>query len=145
MFETSDFRVETTGEMTVWDAFKIGVKGTNSMFLGSGIDIMLKALDRAKDDGMVTVPPFIEALDIKVNVDDNPNHSGGGDEETDVCKVNLFQVLKNLIKTAKTVHDQKLDRWGPRTPNHSTNPVPYDKRLGKKKKFVNPKASEVWI
>lgn len=117
VFETNEWKVETTGELTVWDAFKIGVKGTNNMFLGSGIDIMIRALSKAKDDGMVSVPPFIEALDMKV--------------------------LKNLIKTAKTVHDQKLDRWGPRTPTHSTNSVPYDKRLGKKKKFVSPKPATV--
>ena len=41
--------------------------------------------------------------------------------------------------SAKTVHDQKLDRWGPRTEQHSVNPVPYDRRLGRKKKFANPK------
>ena len=44
---------------------------------------------------------------------------------------------------AKTVHDQKLDRWGPRTLQHSVNPVPYDRRLGRKKKFANPKPKEV--
>ncbi len=113
VFETDDWKVETTGELTVWDAFKIGVKGTNQMFLGSGIDIMIRALEKAKEDGMVTTPPFIDPLDMKV--------------------------LKNLIKTAKTVHDQKLDRWGPRTPQHSTNAVPYDRRLAKKKKFISPK------
>ena len=64
---------------------------------------------KAKTEGMVSTPPFIDALDMKV--------------------------LRNLIKTAKTVHDQELDRWGPRTPNHSTNEVPYDKRLSRKKKF----------
>ena len=64
------------------------------MLLGSGLDIMLNALDKAKTDG-VSVPPFVEALDMKV--------------------------LRNLIKTAKTVHDQKLDRWGPRTASHSGN------------------------
>ncbi len=53
------------------------------------------------------------------------------------------QVLKNLIKTAKTVHDQKLDRWGPRTNLHSTNSVPYDRRLAKKKKFLSPKPRNV--
>ena len=97
VFETEEWRAETTGELTVWDAFKIGVKGTNNMFLGSGIEIMARALDKAKAEGVVSTPPFIDALDVKV--------------------------LKNLIKTAKTVHDQKLDRWGPRTPNHSTNQV----------------------
>ncbi len=110
-------QVETTGELTVWDAFKIGVKGTNQMFLGSGIDIMIRALEKAKEDGMVTTPPFIDPLDMKV--------------------------LKNLIKTAKTVHDQKLDRWGPRTPQHSTNSIPYDRRLAKKKKFLSPKTKAV--
>jgi hypothetical protein len=44
--ETEDIRAETTGELTVWDAFKIGVKGANSMLLGSGIDIMLEAFDK---------------------------------------------------------------------------------------------------
>ena len=62
------------------------------MLLGSGLEIMLHALEKAKSDG-VSVPPFVEALDNKV--------------------------LRNLIKTAKTVHDQKLDRWGPRTASHS--------------------------
>ena len=47
----------------------------------------------------------------------------------------FFQVLKNLIKTAKTVHDQKLDVWGDRTDVHSTNSHPYSKKLRKKKKF----------
>lgn len=117
IFETDEWRAETNGDLTVWDAFKIGVKGTNQMLLGSGIDIMLNALEKAKADGMVSTPPFIEALDLKV--------------------------LKNLIKTAKTVHDQKLDRWGPRTSTHSTNSIPYDKRLAKKKKFATPKQSEV--
>ena len=92
--EYEDQRFESNGDLTVWDAFKIGVKGANSMLLGSGLDIMLSALDKAKADG-VTVPPFVETLDLKV--------------------------LRNLIKTAKTVHDQKLDRWGPRTATHSGN------------------------
>ncbi len=92
--EFGEDRFESNGDLTVWDAFKIGVKGANSMLLGSGLDIMLQALEKAKTDG-VTVPPFVEVLDMKV--------------------------LKNLIKTAKTVHDQKLDRWGPRTQTHSGN------------------------
>ena len=45
------------------------------MLLGSGIEIMLHALEKSKLEG-VTVPPFIESLDQKV--------------------------LKNLIKTGKT-------------------------------------------
>ena len=90
--EYDNERYESNGDMTVWDAFKIGVKGANQMLLGSGLEIMLNALEKAKTDG-VSVPPFVEALDMKV--------------------------LRNLIKTAKTVHDQKLDRWGPRTASHS--------------------------
>ena len=39
------------------------------------------------------------------------------------------------------MHDQKLDRWGARTMSHSTNDVPYDKRLAKKKKFNKNKAA----
>ena len=45
-------------------------------------------------------------------------------------------MLQNLVKTAKTVHDQKLDRWGDRTEAHSTNPLPYSNQLAKKKKFA---------
>ena len=92
VIEYEDQKYESNGDLTVWDAFKIGVKGANNMILGSGLDIMLSALEKAKSDG-VSVPPFVEALDMKV--------------------------LRNLIKTAKTVHDQKLDRWGPRTTTHS--------------------------
>lgn len=99
---------ETTGDLSVWDAFKIGVKGTNAMILGSGLQILDSALEKANFDG-VTTPPFIDELDIKV--------------------------LKNIVKTAKTVHDQKLDRWGQRTDSHSTNPLPYSHNLAKKKKF----------
>ena len=43
--------------------------------------------------------------------------------------------MKNLVKTAKTVHDQKLDVWGDRTDAHSTNPYPYSSKMKKKKKF----------
>merc|ERR1712156_1093538 len=114
--EYDNERYESNGDMTVWDAFKIGVKGANQMLLGSGLEIMLNALEKAKTDG-VSVPPFVEALDMKV--------------------------LRNLIKTAKTVHDQKLDRWGPRTTTHSVNPTPYDKRLAKKKKFQTVKSMPI--
>ena len=55
--------------------------GANVLLLGSGIDIMQGAMEKAKLEG-VSTPPFVEALDMKT--------------------------LKNLIKTAKTVHDQKL-------------------------------------
>jgi hypothetical protein len=39
------------------------------------------------------------------------------------------------VKTAKTVHDQKLERWGDRTEAHSTNPLPYSSDRAKKNKF----------
>jgi len=107
--QMDDMVHETTGDLTVWDAFKIGVKGTNAMILGSGIQILEGALAKALDEG-VTTPTFIEELDVKV--------------------------LRNLVKTAKTVHDQKLDRWGDRSAEHSTNPLPYSTSLAKKKKFV---------
>jgi hypothetical protein len=116
VIEYGDYRYESNGDLTVWDAFKIGVKGANTMLLGSGLEIMLHALEKAKADG-VSVPPFVDTLDLKV--------------------------LRNLIKTAKTVHDQKLDRWGPRTSQHSVNAVPYDKRLAKKKKFLAPKTAPI--
>jgi hypothetical protein len=30
-----------------------------------------------------------------------------------------------MVKTAKSVHDQKLEQWGDRTEAHSTNILPY--------------------
>jgi len=108
VLEWQGHHYESTGDLTVWDAFKIGVKGTNAMFLGTGIDMMDKALEKAVVEG-VSSPAFIEELDVRV--------------------------LRNLIKTSKTVHDQKLDRWGERTDFHSTNSKPYSKILLKKKKF----------
>ena len=65
VLETDDWRSESNGDLTVWDAFKIGVKGSNNMILGSGIEIMLHALEKAKLEG-VSVPPFVETLDMKV-------------------------------------------------------------------------------
>ena len=110
MLDVGDGNIyETTGELSVWDSFKIGVKGTNAMILGSGLQILDSALEKANFDG-VSTPAFIEELDIKV--------------------------LKNIVRTAKTVHDQKLDRWGDRTESHSTNPLPYSTNLAKKKKFL---------
>ena len=74
VIETDDSRYESNGDLTVWDSFKIGVKGANNMILGSGIEIMKHALEKSKLES-VSVPPFIEPLDQKV--------------------------LKNLIKTGK--------------------------------------------
>jgi hypothetical protein len=42
-----------------------GVKGTNAMMLGSGIQILEAALAKADQLG-VTTPPFIPEMDIKV-------------------------------------------------------------------------------
>ena len=51
--------------------------------------------------------------------------------------------LRSLIKTAKTVHDQKLDQfgltYGPKTYTYSFNNEPFDKRLKKKKKYLKLK------
>ena len=38
------------------------------MFLGSGIEIMLHAMEKAKTEGMVSTPPFIDPLDMKVRL-----------------------------------------------------------------------------
>merc|ERR1711892_1232614 len=62
VIETGDGFHETTGDLSVWDAFKIGVKGTNAMILGSGIQILEEALAKAQEEG-VTTPAFIEELD----------------------------------------------------------------------------------
>ena len=65
IFETDSFSTESNGDVTIWDAFKIGVKGANKMFLGSGLDIMIMALNKAQQEG-VTLPPFIQPMDITV-------------------------------------------------------------------------------
>lgn len=65
VFETDNFMSESNGDVTIWDAFKIGVKGANKMFLGSGLDIMITALAKAQDEG-VSMPPFIQPMDISV-------------------------------------------------------------------------------
>ena len=65
VIETDEDRYESNGDLTVWDAFKIGVKGSNQMLLGSGIEIMKHALEKSKLES-VSVPPFIEPLDQKV-------------------------------------------------------------------------------
>jgi len=101
-------RHETTGDLTVWDAFKIGVKGTNGLIFGSGIQVLEAALVKASSEGF-SAPTFINPLDLKV--------------------------LKNLVATAKTVHDQKLDTLGDRSDAHSTNPFPFSKTMARKKKF----------
>ena len=38
VFETDQIEAYN-GDLTVWDAFKIGVKGANKMFLGSGLQV----------------------------------------------------------------------------------------------------------
>ena len=45
----------------------LGVKGTNGLILGSGIDILEEALAKASVEG-VTTPVFVERLDIQVCV-----------------------------------------------------------------------------
>ena len=50
-------------------------------------------------------------------------------------------MLKNLVATAKTVHDQKLDTLGDRSDGHSTNPFPFSKTMARKKKF---KKNQEW-
>ena len=77
------------------------------MILGSGIQILEGALAKALDEG-VTTPTFIEELDVKVCV--CVNYSMNLEYQTRLFINDILKVLRNLVKTAKTVHDQKLDR-----------------------------------
>ena len=77
------------------------------MILGSGIQILEGALAKALDEG-VTTPTFIEELDVKVGV--CVNYSMNLEYKTRWFINDILKVLRNLVKTAKTVHDQKLDR-----------------------------------
>ena len=78
------------------------------MILGSGIQILEGALAKALDEG-VTTPTFIEELDVKVCVCELFNEFGI--LFFLILFINdILKVLRNLVKTAKTVHDQKLDR-----------------------------------
>ena len=72
------------------------------MILGSGIQILEGALAKALDEG-VSTPTFIEELDVKVG---ETFFGGFGIRFV----IEFLKVLRNLVKTAKTVHDQKLDR-----------------------------------
>ena len=65
------------------------------------------ALAKALDEG-VTTPTFIEELDVKVCV--CVNYSMNLEYQTILFINDILKVLRNLVKTAKTVHDQKLDR-----------------------------------
>ena len=73
------------------------------MILGSGIQILEGALAKALDEG-VSTPTFIEELDVKVS------ETFFGDFGIRFV-IEFLKVLRNLVKTAKTVHDQKLDRY----------------------------------
>ena len=77
------------------------------MILGSGIQILEGALAKALDEG-VTTPTFIEELDVKVCV--CVNYSINLKYQMRLFINDILKVLRNLVKTAKTVHDQKLDR-----------------------------------
>ena len=78
------------------------------MILGSGIQILEGALAKALDEG-VTTPTFIEELDVKVGCV-CVNYSMNLEYQTRLFINDILKVLRNLVKTAKTVHDQKLDR-----------------------------------
>ena len=47
----------------IWN---VGVKGTNTMMLGSGVQILEAAVARASLLGGVTTPTFVNHMDIKV-------------------------------------------------------------------------------
>ena len=47
--------------------------------------------------------------------------------------------------SAKSVHDQRLDKWGSRTELHSVDPTPYNPKLRKKEKFLNLKPKKVLL
>ena len=74
MLESNVFACKSDSNLTVWDLFKIGLKGSSSLILGSGIKIMMQALNKSKLEGF-TVPLFI-----------NPSSE---------------DVLTNLIKTGR--------------------------------------------
>ena len=74
ILESNVFACKSNSNLTVWDLFNIGLKGSSSLILGSGIKIMMQALKKSKLEGF-TVPLFI-----------NPSSD---------------DVLTNLIKTGR--------------------------------------------
>jgi len=118
ILESNAFASKSNNNLTVWDLFNIGLKGSSSLILGSGIKIMMEALKKSKLESF-TVPVFV-----------NPSSD---------------DMLTNLIKTAKSVHDQRLDKWGSRTELHSVDPTPYNPKLRKKQKFLNLKPKKVLL
>ena len=81
ILESNAFTCKSNNNLTVWDMFNIGLKGSSSLILGSGIKIMMQALKKSKLEGF-TVPLFI-----------NPSSD---------------DVLTNLIETGRYLKTQKV-------------------------------------
>ena len=75
--------------ITAFDVLKMGTNGASQFILSSAIEMMekAKAFFSPESGGEMTVPPFVPPLEAGT--------------------------FKSLIKTAKTVHDQKLDQVCP--------------------------------
>ena len=81
ILESNVFACKSNSNLTVWDLFNIGLKGSSSLILGSGIKIMMQALKKSKLESF-TVPLFI-----------NPSSD---------------DVLTNLIETGRYLKTQKV-------------------------------------
>merc|ERR1719429_336322 len=84
----------------------------------SGIEFMNLALQKSMS-GDFTVPPFVDPIDQNM--------------------------LKRLLRTAKTVHDYKLEQLGSRIDTGSVRTAPYDKKLRSKRKYksLDPKDTKL--
>ena len=58
ILESNAFACKSNNNLTVWDLFNIGLKGTSSLILGSGIKIMMEALKKSKLESF-TLPVFV--------------------------------------------------------------------------------------
>ena len=76
--------------ITAFDVLKMGTNGASQFIMSSAIEMMekAKAFFSPESGGEMTVPPFVPPLEAGT--------------------------FKSLIKTAKTVHDQKLDQVCPK-------------------------------
>lgn len=115
----NDMLHETTGDLTVWDAFKIGVKVVtyNMRYVVINEKFSLPG-NKCNDPGIRNPDPWRGACQSSGRRSQHADFHWrawcqGKCEAFVILRllIKFLKVLRNLVKTAKTVHDQKLDRW----------------------------------
>ncbi|CAL4122111.1 unnamed protein product, partial [Meganyctiphanes norvegica] len=111
----NDEPVYSSLQPTARDFHQIGMEAASNHIFNSGVDFLAAALDA------------IETT--------NTTHEEHQNIGTD------FSSVQKDYKTVTKMHDQVLERKGPRTKKHSTRSRPVDRKLAKKKKYHRSKES----